>query len=275
MDWALEQRFPRPSSGSARPFNLNALQSFCPEVACAISCGEQRLIPAGDFNLWFRIEPNPLQSRFVLDLRFGPNRPQTNISASFSAYDDFNLDHRTDRIGLRWQGTHGNVAPRGPLDFSRQLYQVVYHNGADRPAPPFVLVGVVPAAQLHFSWRTDACTRYGFGNRGGLSEDIVRAIDQFQAILDLAVQGGRLGVITKNSPRIPTLFWPWFCCQPVPSPESWWPWLEPLGVAESGAIMDFSSTLGFERDTGYINKALAVRRLGWSEPGVEDVNNTP
>lgn len=277
MEWALEQRFPKPPSGLGRPDNLNLLQSVTPEVACAIYCGDRRLIPGenANFALWFRMEPSPLQSRFVIDLRFGPNKSHTNISASFSAYDDFSRDHRTDRVGLLWQGTHGNVAPMGPIDFSRQLYQVMYRSGAVQPAAPFVLAGVVPAAQLNFSWRTDTCTRYGFGNRDGLSADILQAIDQFQAVLDLAVQGGRIGVITKNSPRIPTLFWPWFCCQPVPSPESWWPWLRPLNAAEPDTIMDFSSALCFELDTAYINRALAERKAGWSEPGREDVNNVP
>ena len=151
----------------------------------------------------------------------------------------------------------------------------MYRSGADQPAAPFVLPGVTPAAQLNFSWRADTCTRYGFGNRDGLTVDIIQAIDQFQAILDLATQGDRLGVITKNSPRTPTLFWPWFCCQPVPSPESWWPWLKPLNPAEPGAIMDFSSVLCFELDTAYINRALSVRQAGWSEPGREYVNTVP
>lgn len=99
MEWALEQRFPRPSKAFGRPDNLNWLQSVDPEVACAVYCGERHLIPAenADFKLWFRIEANPLQPRFVIDLRFGPPRSATNISASFAAYDDFGLDHRTDR----------------------------------------------------------------------------------------------------------------------------------------------------------------------------------
>lgn len=278
MEWALEQRFPKPSSSFGRPDNLNHLQSVDPEVACAIYCGEQRLIPAenANFKLWFRIEPNPLQPRFVVDLRFGPAKLQTKVSASFSAYDDFSRDHRTDRVQHHWQGTHGNVPPRGPLDFSRQLYQVMFRSGVDQPAAPFVLHGVAPAVQLNFSWRTDTCARYNFGlPRDRLAADIVQAIDQFQAILDLATQGGRLGVITKTSPRITTMFWPWFCCQPVPSPESWWPWLKPLNPAEPDSIMDFSSALCFELDTAYINKALGVRQDGWSEPGREDVNNVP
>jgi predicted ATPase len=274
MEWALEQRFPKPPSG--RPDNLNLLQSVAPEVACAVYCGDQRLMPTDAFAVFFRIEPSPLQSRFVLDLRFGPPKSRTNISASFSAYDDFSKDHRTDRTQVNWQGTHGNVVLSGPLDFSRQLYQVMYRSGADQPAAPFVLPGVTPAAQLNFSWRTDMCARYNFGTpRDNLPADTLQAIDQFQAILDLAIQGGRIGVITKNSPRIPTLFWPWFCCQPVPSPESWWPWLRPLNATEPDSIMDFSSALCFELDTAYINKALGVRQAGWSESGRDDVNNVP
>jgi hypothetical protein len=279
MEWALEQRFPKPSSGFGRPNNLNLLQSVYPEVACAVYCGEQRLIPDenANFRLWFRIEPNPLQSRFVIDLCFGPAQSQTTISASFSAYDDFSRDHHTDRVQHHWQGTHGNIALRGPIDFSRQLYQVMYRSGADQPAPPFVLPGVNPATQLNFSWRTDTCARYNFGlPRARLPADILQAIDQFQAILDLATtQGGRLGVVTKTSPRIPTLFWPWFCCQPVSSPESWWPWLRPLDASQPGVIMNFSSPPCFELDTVYINKALGVRQPGWSEPGREDVNAIP
>lgn len=58
-----------------------------------------------------------------------PATSRTNISASFSAHDDFSRDHRTDRVQHHWQGTHGNVGPSGPLDFSRQLYQVLYRTG--------------------------------------------------------------------------------------------------------------------------------------------------
>jgi predicted ATPase len=275
MDWALEQRFPKPS---ARPDSLNQLQSVSQDAACAIYCGDQRLIPAenASFKLLFRIEPNPLQRRFVLDLRWGPERSQTNVSASFSAYDDLSREHRTDRVGLNWQGTHGNVGLSGPLDFSRQLYQVLYSTGADEPTPPFLFPGYRPADQLNFSWRTDTCARYNFGTpRDNLPADTLQAIDQFRTILDLATQGGRLGVLVQRSPRIPWLFWPWFCCQPVPSPESWWPWLRPLNPAEPDAIMDFSSALCFELDTAYVNKALSSRKAKWWETGREDVNNVP
>jgi hypothetical protein len=267
MEWVLEQRFPKPST---RPGYLNHLQSVHQDATCAIYCGDQRLIPAenASFKLWFRIETNPLQSRFVLDIRWGPQTSQTNFSASFSAYDDFSQEHRTDRVGLKWQGTHGNVAPSGPLAFSRQLYQVLYRTGADQPAPPFILPGYPPADQLNFSWRTDTCARYNFGlPRADLPADTLQAIDQFRAILDLATQGGRLGVVVQRSPRIPWLFWPWFCCQPVPSPESWWPWLRPLNSAEPNTIMNFSSADGFELDTAYIDKTISVRQGSWWEPG--------
>jgi hypothetical protein len=146
-EWALEQRFPKPST---RPISLNHLQSANQDAACAIYCGDERLIPAenSNFKLLFRIETNPLQSRFVLDIRWGPQLSQTNVSASFSAYDDFSQEHRTDRAGLNWQGSHGNVAPSGPLDFSRQLYQVLYRTGADKPAAPFFFLVISQQTSL-------------------------------------------------------------------------------------------------------------------------------
>lgn len=120
MQWTLEQHFPKPSSSSGRPDNLNYLQSVDPEVACGIYCGTQRLTPGERLNVFFRIDPLPLQPRFVLDLRFGPNKSQqTDVSASFSAYDDFGQNHRSARTPHIWQGTHGNIAPSGPMDFSR------------------------------------------------------------------------------------------------------------------------------------------------------------
>jgi hypothetical protein len=57
MQWALEQRFPKPST---RPDNLNHMQSVHQEIACAIYCGDQLLIPAANFDIWSRMELNPL-----------------------------------------------------------------------------------------------------------------------------------------------------------------------------------------------------------------------
>lgn len=279
MQWALEQRFPKPASSFGRASNLNRLQSIDPEVACVIYCGDNRLGPGDHFGVFFRIEPSPLQPRFVLELRFGPANKQTVIAASFSAYDDLNGNRQFRRTPHLWTGTHGNVAPRGPLDFSRQLYQVMYRTGADQPAAPVNFRELAPGAQLNFSWLSDTCVRYGFGcPRAGLQRDVVQAIDNFKAILDQATtRGTRLGVVTKNSPRIPTLFWPWFCCQPSPSVASWWPWLRPLNLADPGSIMDFS-TSNFELDSAYISKAFAHRPEGWNVPdtaGFQDVNSIP
>jgi hypothetical protein len=257
------------------------VQSVDPEVACVVYCGDSHLgaDDNNNFGVFFRIEPSPLQSRFVLELRFGPAGAQTVIAASFATYDDFNGDRQFDRTAHIWTGTHGNVAPRGPLDFSRQLYQVMYRTGADQPAAPLHFRDLAPAVQLNFSWRSDFCVRYGFGYpRAGLPGDVVQAIDMFTAILDQATtRGVRLGVVTKNSPRMPTVFWPWFCCQPSPSVASWWPWLRPLNSNEPDSIMDFSAS-NFELDSAYIDKALGQRSDGWNVPGTagfQDVNTRP
>lgn len=275
QQWALEQRFPKPSKSfrTGTVDNLSHLQSVSPEVGCVVYCGTLRLgaLDNSNFGVFFRIEPSPLQSRFVLELRFGPSTSKAIISASFSAYDDFNgsrqLAQRTPNV---WTGTHGNIAPRGPIDFSQQLYQIMYRTGADQPAAPVNFKELDPAVQLNFSWLSDTCVRYGFGNpRAGLPGDVVQAIDQFKAILDQAISRNvRLGVVTKKSPSIPLLYWPRFCCQPAPSVPSWWPWLNRLDASDPGAIMDFS-TSNFELDSGYINQAFAVRQGAWFTPGNE------
>lgn len=279
--WALEQRFPKPGAKLGRATNLNRLQSIEHEVACVVYCGTARLGASdnGNFGVFFRIEPSPLQSRFVLDLRFGPANKQTVISASFSAYDDFNGNRQFRRTPHHWTGTHGNIAPRGPLDFSRQLYQVTFRTGADLPAAPLNFRDLAPDTQLNFSWQSDLCVRYGFGYpHAGLPADVVQAIDNFRAILDQAtIRRTRLGVVTKNAPRMPTLFWPWFCCQPSPSVASWWPWVRPLNNAEPGSIMDFSAS-NFELNTAYFNKALGIRQDDWNVPGTnsfQDANTIP
>lgn len=280
MQWAFEQRFPKPPSTFGRANNLLRLQSVDPKVACLVYCGDLVLGAKdnGNFAVFFRIEPSPLQPRFVIELRFGPATKQTVIAASFAAYDDFNGDRQLRRTPPHvWTGTHGNIAPRGPLDFSRQLYQVMFRTGSDQPPAPVHYQEVARGAQLHFSWHSDTCTRYGFGYpRAGLPTDIVQAIDRFKSILDRAARGTRMGVVTKNSPRIPTLFWPWFCCQPSPSAPSWWPWLRPLNHREPDSIMSFS-TSNFELDTAYINKALGLRPEDWYVPGAgfQNVNTVP
>lgn len=57
-------------------------------------------------------------------------------------------------------GDDGNVAPRGPLDFSRQLHQVMYRTGADQPSAPLSFREVAPAARLNFSQLWNTCVRY-------------------------------------------------------------------------------------------------------------------
>jgi hypothetical protein len=148
--WALEQLFPKPPSSFGCAQSLLRLQSVDQEVACVIYCGNLRLgaDDNSNFRAVFRIEPSPLQSRFVLKLRFGPAHQQIDVAASFSAYDDFNGNHQFRRTAHVWTGTHGNVAPRGPLDFSRQLYQIMYRTGADQPAAPLQFRDLAPAADV-------------------------------------------------------------------------------------------------------------------------------
>jgi len=60
------------------------------------------------------------------------------------------------------------------------------------------------------------------------------------------------------------VYWRWFLAIPAPVPESYWPWLYPLDPDKPQDIMQFSAgSRPFERDTQYVDVALARRPKGW------------
>jgi len=51
MQWALEQRFPRPEKSYEGVDTLNRLQSYAPEVQCNLACGSRILRSSEKFSV--------------------------------------------------------------------------------------------------------------------------------------------------------------------------------------------------------------------------------
>ncbi|TKA80244.1 hypothetical protein B0A49_01434 [Cryomyces minteri] len=277
IDWALEQRFQATSDDMPVPNTLFRLQSAPYRVECRLFCGNQKLVPPpNSFAIFFVIHTSPIQPMFELELRLFRPPPliksdadrQTadqarkyKLSVSFLAFDSRDNPSNYERTPFAFAGFgNGGDLPAGPLDFSRQLFDVCFWQYQSSPLHPSADAwpNVAENKQLVFQWKAIDCVRFSFSrNVQHLAPELQVAVTSFKSIISLALSSNEpLRVLTRSQPRFLTS-WPWFAALPHPVPHSQWPWLARIEDPQDNEnIMDFTRKT-FELDSEWINRALA------------------
>jgi hypothetical protein len=280
-EWSTQQSIPDGSRGTLWPNCLLKLQSRAPSVACNIACGPHSLRSGTDHTLKFGLVPSPIGSHIFLELSLyvAPKKATAEqlqrtkderMYAIFSTYDPEGERYADRPVYDYTSKDNNNAPPAGPLSFSQQLKDVrCGRYGTDKAAEfsELLFSGKNAGDHLCFSWQSVRCHRFAFSRPlegRDLQPSAVQAAHTFRQIIEHLVSGSQSTILVATSPLpvMSSVWWPWFAAIPAPVPESYWPWLhQPNNDPEE--VMQFPANKSFERDSDYVNIALAAREKDW------------
>ncbi|TKX27200.1 AAA domain-containing protein 1 [Elsinoe australis] len=231
------------------------------------------------FAVFFSIDPNPLQPRFVVELRLrGPpkNDEQEHakyradrVSATFAAAEETtqqvqSLATNSRKVHRYQYSGKDTPLPSGALNFSHQLYHVSYNRRSDIRDERLPSWEAEDTSMQHvFTWRANAATMFSFSRSFSgmdLEPAALTALQTFKKIIQSALAGRTpLQVVTRKDPRLSASSWPWFAALPAPVPQTYWPWLKPTAGTEPDDLMGSTNRATMELSPYWIEHALAKR----------------